>query len=137
MTTLKSPLLWIIFGLATQSASAAVNGYQCLISEQLLLEENGALKRPPEPYLIGQRFAVDRNTGRIVGPEQGMWQFDNHKITVLARGNADNSFIVDSVGPSHGDGVHATHLRIVEFAPSKSKPFVVLSGSLVASGVCE
>jgi len=137
MKNFKFILLCSCFVLGGQPAIAAINSYQCIISEQQMLESNGTLKRPPDPYLLGKRFAVDRNTGHIVGPEQALWQLEDHKITVLARGNKDNSFIVVSVGPARGDGVHATMLRVEEFTKSKSKPFIVLSGSQVTSGVCE
>ncbi len=137
MKKFKVIMLWFFFGLVCQPTIAAVNSYQCVISEQLLLEKNGTLKRPPKPYLIGQRFAGDRNTGHIVGPEQALWQLDDHKITVLAQGNKDNSFIMTSIGPAGGNGVHTTMLRVEEFTQRKSKPFVVLSGGQVTSGVCE
>ena len=123
--------------LTGQSAVAAANSYQCVIAEQQMLEASGMLKRPPEPYLIGKRFAIDRDSGRLVGPEQSLWQLEDHKVTVMARGNKDNSFVVFSVGPAAGVGVHATMLRVEEFVEGKSKPFVVLSGSQVTSGVCE
>ena len=137
MNKFKLILLWSCLVLGGQPAIAAANSYQCVIAEQQMLENNGTLKRPPQPYLIGKRFAVDRNTGHIVGPEQALWQLEDHKVTVVARGNKDNSFIVVSVGPARGDGVHATMLQVEEFTESKSKPFIVLSGSQVTSGVCE
>lgn len=137
MTQIKLIFLWFCSVLGCQSAVAAVNSYQCVIAEQQMLEYNGTLKRPPQPYLIGKRFAVDRNTGHIVGPEQALWQLEDHKITVLAHGNKDNSFIVVSVGPARGDGVHASMLQVEEFTEGKSKPFLVLSGSQVTTGVCE
>ncbi len=123
--------------LGCQPAFSAVNSYQCVISEQLSINDDGTLTRPRRAYLIDQRFAVDRNTGQLVGPEGDLWQLADHKITVLARGNAENSFTMISIGPAAQNGVHATMLMIDEFTKGKSKPFRVLSGGQVISGVCE
>jgi len=137
MKSLKFVIPWLCFLLGDQAIIASEGSYQCVISEQMLLNKDGTLKRPPIPYLIGQRFAVDRNTGQIVGPGYEPWQSRDGKITVLAHGNADNSFVVVSVSPAAKTGVHITLLRVNEYTEGKSKPFVVQSGGTVISGVCE
>lgn len=137
MKSLKFIFTWLCFVLGGPPTIASESSYQCLISEQMNLGKDGELKRPPIPYLLGQRFAVDRNTGQIVGPGDEPWQPIDSKLTVLARGNEDNSFVVVSLSPAAKIGVHVTLLRVNEFTKAKSKPFVVLSGGQVISGVCE
>jgi hypothetical protein len=80
---------------------------------------------------------VDRDTGVLLGPDTSFWSFKDSKSTVLARGNAKNPFIVLIVSAAADDGVLATTLVVEEFAKGRVKPFVVNTGSQVASGMCE
>ena len=61
----------IVVAAILASASAVCHGadldYQCVITEELHLEAGGALKRFAKPINIGERFAVDRDTGRVTG----------------------------------------------------------------------
>jgi hypothetical protein len=94
------------------------------------------LTRPPKPYLIGQRFAINRNTGRLVGPETG-FGFADSTYQVLARGNGDNSYRSTVSTRAVKDGLHFALVEVEEFTPGKSKPFIVADGGTIASGVCE
>jgi len=120
-----------------QTAQAGVNSYQCLVKEYLSLDNNGALTRPPNPWPIGKRFSIDRNTGALVGPEQTLWSTASSKYTVLARGNASNSFSVFITDPAAENGMHTTLIKVEEYSSGQTKPFVLLSSSEVASGTCE
>ena len=82
----------IALSLALVICSGAHGGtfsYQCTISEQLFLQADGSVKRPPSPWLIGSRFSIDRRSGRILGPERSLWAFEDAVFAVLAPGNAD------------------------------------------------
>ncbi len=120
-----------------QPALGGANTYQCTIKEQLTLHDNGLLTRPPNAWLIGKRFAVDRDTGMLTGPETALWSTASSKYTVLARGNRSNAFTAIATDTAAENGVHTTLLKVEEYAPTTMKPFVLLSGSEVASGVCE
>lgn len=130
-------LFCLAFLLNAPVVAAAQNTYQCVISELLQLGDDGALRRPPDPWLVGKRFAVDRNTGTLLGPETSFWSFTDSRPTILARGNESNSFVVALVSDAAGNGVHATKIVVNEFKSGPIKPFVVLTGSQVASGTCQ
>jgi hypothetical protein len=123
--------------LASTASLAGSSAYQCEISEQLHLGGDGSLKQPPSPWLIGSRFSVDRDTGALVGPDHSLWGFPNSKSTVIARGNAQSSFVVLITTPACGDGVTATTIHVEEFVKGGAKPFVASKGTQVASGTCE
>jgi hypothetical protein len=138
MNTVRSCLVAVASCLTLIStANAGKLSYQCTVSEQMMLEQDGSLKRPPIPWLIGKRFAVHRTTGQLTGPEDSMWSFDDSKALVLASGNQVNSFVSTTVAPALGGGVHFTAVSIKEFAESVKKPFVVVSGESVFSGTCD
>ncbi|MEX8517838.1 MAG: hypothetical protein AB3X44_04860 [Leptothrix sp. (in: b-proteobacteria)] len=133
MRTLIALLLTFIF---TQGAIAGKNSYQCVIKEHLFLSKAGALARPPKPYHIGQRFAIDRSSGVFTGPEEVLTlQESNYRI--LAPGNAKNAFSVVATAANDSGGMHFTVITIEEFSEGPAKPFVLLNGSSVLSGVCE
>jgi len=132
-----SAAIGLAIALGATHALAGANSYQCVIAEQLVLKDDGALSRPPSPHLIGKRFSVDRNTGVITGPDGGLWSTFNSKFTVLARGNADNSFVVLATQAAPGNGVSATLLSVAEYKQGARKPFVVLAVGETVSGTCE
>ena len=130
----------IALSLALVICSGAHGGtfsYQCTISEQLFLQADGSVKRPPSPWLIGSRFSIDRRSGKILGPERSLWAFEDAVFAVLAPGNAENSFIVSATSAARGGGVHHTAINVQEFIKSPKKPFVALSATELYSGVCE
>jgi hypothetical protein len=120
----------------TQGAMAGINSYQCVIKEHLDLSKAGVLDRPPKPYYIGQRFAVDRMSGVFTGPEQVL-TFPDSTYRVLARGNAKNAFSVVATTANASGGMHFTVITIEEFVEGTAKPFALQNGSSVLSGVCE
>ena len=115
-------------------AHSAIDNYQCSITEELFLEDTGELKRPPNPDFIGQRFSVDRQSGKILSPDSALWQINGYKIMHLANGDANYAFTVISADSS---GSFSSVLRINEFNDQKRKPFTLLSGSQIFSGLCE
>ena len=123
--------------IAGTESLAGASTYQCQISEQLHLDAAGELKRPANPWLIRSRFSVDRDTGALAGPDQSFWSFKDSRSTVLARGNARASFVALIMSAASDNGVLATILVIEEFAKGPVKPFLVNTGSQVASGMCE
>ena len=123
--------------IAGTESFAGVSTYQCQISEQLHLDAAGELKRPANPWLIRSRFSVDRETGALVGPDKSFWSFKDSRSTVLARGNAKTSFVALIMSAAADNGVLATTLVIEEFTKGPVKPFMVSTGSQVASGMCE
>ena len=129
--------LFLLVGAWTSPTLAGTSSYQCMISEQLQLQDDGRLLRPSNAWLIGKRFSIDRATGRIVGPEGGFWSAADSKFTVLATGNDRNSFKVQIAWPAASNGMHLTVISVDEFVKSMPKPFLAISGSEASSGLCE
>lgn len=112
------------------------DSYECSVTEQLFLQDGGSLERPPIPFLLGKTFTVNRNTGAIVGEGSSSWFFAAHETRILTRGNEHSSFVATNVAPAREGGVHHTTLFIREYHKARLKPFVVLDGVQVLSGVC-
>ena len=92
---------------------------------------------PRPPWLIGARFAIDRKTGALLGPEKSLWSFADSTYTVLAPGNSDNAFIVVATSAARGGGSHVTVINVQEYEVGTRKPFAAISSSELYSGICE
>ena len=130
-------LFSLLLALQVHGALAGPTSYQCTIKEQLSLEKDGTLRRPPSPWLIGSRFAVDRASGRLTGPEKSLWSYSDSDYSVLAPGNSDNSFVAMATTRSKGIGLHVTLVTVEEFIAGPSKPFSASSGGESYSGQCD
>lgn len=108
--------------------------YQCTTKAGYKINDDGTFTAvlPKDSALIGEQFAVDRNTGRIVGSI-----FDNgssdSKISVVNRG--DPKGYAFEVFTKRRD--RAELLIIAEYRDVELKPFVgfILGGTL--TGVCK
>lgn len=118
-------------------AYAGPSDYQCEVLEHLDLSDSGELKRPPRPIMIGQRFAIDRQTAQIVGPGLGLWNNPRVKFQMVSKNNSQNHFILLGREPGGQGTEHFTYIQVTEFADGPAKPFIVLSGSWVTSGICK
>lgn len=134
---LKPRIALLAACLATSSATGGLWTYQCEIKQQMEGKDDGTVETPQLPWLIGARFAIERKSGRIVGPESSMWTFADSEFQVLASGNEGNSFISTASSPSAGGGVHLTVINVREYASGRRKPFTAMSGSTVYAGLCE
>ena len=133
---MKNLILILVSAIGIPYAAAADSSYQCLIKDHLILQINGTVKKPSQPYLIGQRFAIDRITGRLTGPVTP-FSFVDSDYSVVAYGNGQSSFVSTIKTVAAGNGVHFATVRVEEFADGKEKPFVILDGGTIASGICE
>lgn len=136
MTRLLGGLCILIIG-CFQNVLAGEASYNCQIAEQLSLGNNGNLEKPPRPYLIGQKFSVDRKTGATAGAELALYSLADSQIKILASGNSENAFSEIIVSPAAGGGVHTTSIWINEHSKTNDKPFVILANSQVTSGTCQ
>ena len=91
----------------------------------------------PKPLALGKRFAVDRNNGTLVEPDITLWALTGSTVTIISKGNKDNSFVATYLAQAAKGGDFSTVVRVEEFAPTAKKPFLVVSGHSVYSGLCE
>ena len=107
----------------------AATDYQCVITEELHFEAGGTLKRFPKPINIGERFAVDRDTGRVTGGP--FMRSSITSTTVVHPGARATAF---KAIYTQLDDVEV--LQVEEFAPGNDKPFVALTLLTVLAVVC-
>lgn len=120
------------------AAHAGAHYYQCTVLEELHVSDDGGLSPYPRPLAKGKRFSIDRDSGALIGPnDPSEWIFRDASISILARGNSQNSFVVTYTSKAAGSGVHFATVSVEEFAMSRAKPFMATSGRGVYSGVCE
>jgi hypothetical protein len=79
---------------------------------------------------------VDRSTGVVEGEGSSSWFFSAHETRILTQGNEHSSFVLTNSAPAQNGGVHHATLYIKEFHSASLKPFIVLDGLQVVSGVC-
>ena len=118
-------------------AWAGLLSYQCVITTEINLQDDGKLRPYQRPIALNKRFSIDRRNGAIVGPEGVPWTFQDSTASLLAAGNGGNAFVATYTAPSAGGGVHFTVIRVEEFNPNRLKPFVAISSGTVHSGLCE
>jgi hypothetical protein len=108
--------------------------YMCEIKSVFTVSESGSLiPYNGESALIGQKIAIDRQNGRIIGNRFANGNSDN--ITILDKGSHEQAFKLVSVW--RFPFVHVDYIQVEEFAKGKKKPFVGISGGMVYSGFCE
>lgn len=97
------------------------------------LADDGNLKAHRRHLYIGNVFAIDRMTVRIVG--QPFYNPTARKIEIITQGDAKLNFEV--LPASSPNGRVSTDLVIVlEWVKGSEKPFVGLSSGSVYSGTC-
>ncbi len=77
--------------LAPTFINAGQNSYECTILNRFTLENDARLSESRSPVARGERFAVDRDDGRVIGGST----FSNKTastVQVLNRGSKDAAF---------------------------------------------
>lgn len=123
--------------LISASALAGPASYSCTIAHHQWLEPAGHLAPARANSRVGKTFSVERQTGRITAAPDLRLHVPEAALTVLARGNKDNAFVLQARAPASGDGVNLTLLWVEEFADGPRKPFLVLMNGATLSGTCE
>jgi hypothetical protein len=119
----------------TTTAGAATSHYDCVVLSALSLDEQGLLSRHwSTNAIIGEKFTVDRETGRVMGGP-----LDNAKmnIEVIDRGTTEMSFQAFSRSRQRS---HTSHIEVDEYYKGRQKPFMgttTLYYAGVYSGICE
>jgi hypothetical protein len=120
------------------SSGAALAGdthYNCVIISASQLTEKGTLDSHRSlKSTLGEKFTVDRMTGRVIG---GPLDNSQMKIELIDKGSNEMSFQAFAQAQAR---THTTHIEIQEFVRSSEKPFVgttTLYFPGVYSGTCK
>ena len=116
---------------------SAPDQYVCTIVEARALEGDGRQGAMTEPPIVGRRFVVNRTSGVLVGPDGAFWARSDSKFAVMVRGDAQDAFVSMAVTMRGNQVASAVHVTVHEPQTGSLKPFVVVSGRQVASGLCE
>jgi len=116
---------------------AAPEQYVCTIVEARPLEGDGRQGAMTEPPIVGRRFVVNRTSGVLVGPDGAFWARSDSKFAVMVRGDTQDAFVSMAVTMRGNQVASAVHVTVHEPHAGSLKPFVVVSGRQVASGLCE
>jgi len=112
----------------------ATNSYQCQITSDATIGDDGNIAIHPKSLNLGKKFAVDRKTGVVIGDV--FFTFGEPKV--FAVGSKDNAFKVIWIKNAGGsNGMFIDYLSIEEFAKGDKKPFAYFTGSQITSGLCE
>jgi hypothetical protein len=117
------------------SVIAGDTHYTCIIISASRLTDEGTLASHSSlKSTIGEKFTVDRETGRIIG---GPLDNSHLKIQLIDKGSREMSFQSFALSTQRS---HTIHIQIQEFQPAESKPFVgttTLYYPGVYSGTCQ
>ena len=136
----RTVLPLVTAGLLTLHAPPGLAGpdqYVCTIVEARALEGDGRLGALTEPAIVGRRFVVNRASGVLVGPDGAFWARSDSKFAVMVKGDAQDAFVSMAVTMRGNQVSSAVHVTVHEPHVGPLKPFVVVSGRQVASGLCE
>jgi len=108
--------------------------YMCEIKNVFEVSDEGTLRRyNGESAWVGQKIAIDRHTGRVIGR-----MFDNDTastIQILDHGSSEQSFKLLSV--CKGAYIQTDFLTVNEYSKTPKKPFVGVRDSTTYSGLCD
>lgn len=129
---------WGILVAAAVPCSAGQSHYECVVMTANKLTTEGSLASLSSlKSQIGQKFSIDRETGRVLGGP-----LDNGRMTIdlIDKGSKEMSFQMFARSTQR---THTRYLQVEEFQPIEQKPFVgttTLSypaGYGVYSGTCK
>ena len=127
-------LISLVLAIAPLGAIANPNIYQCEVVSDLYIKQDGSLDLMQNSSRIGQRFAVIKKTGEIIGDVMDSL----NKPKVIVSGADKNSYkLIWQQKSSANNGVYIDYLSIDGSVGSSKKPFGFFSGSLLMSGWCE
>ena len=118
------------FGLSASLASPST--YECVIKTEYRLEDSGLIVPVSKDVAtsLGDRFMVDRETGRIIGG--GTDNKIAKEFHVIQRGDANLFAVISTYWGGTTD-----YLQINQFVQTPEKPFLlVFKGFWIHGGTC-
>lgn len=120
--------------------------FSCEIKDMKMLNDDGLLTTPPNPWQVGSVFVVNRISGEVSGKSAPMLD-----MTVLYVGDDENAWkgissrllnrVIESVNSpsgvvsSAGNGLDALWISTFEKGPNK--PFIYYDSTMVSTGICK
>jgi hypothetical protein len=117
------------------AVEASTPQYQCRIHAVYVLNNDGSLSPSQLPEQKERSFAVDRESGMVVG--QGLSNATTHTRTVLDYGDDSHPFKLVWVHKLQPGRRQMQTLVIEENAEGQVKPFVAQSDAGMITGTCQ
>jgi hypothetical protein len=119
--------------------------FNCEVKDMKMLNDDGSLTRPPNPWRVGDVFVVDKLSGDVTGENAPMLD-----MTVLYVGDGANAWkgistpvlnrVLDSanspLGVTSSIGNSLDLMWISIFVESPNKPFIYHDDTSVFTGIC-
>lgn len=133
----------LLVGQGVFSQSRLPDIFDCRIQQYFQQDDNGVLFdlliEPKTAFVQetkGASLLVDRSSGKVLTKAHALGFLPNYVPDVAELGNDKQSFKVRYTTPS-GPYLHLAYLEIKTYALTKQKPFVLIDGESVFSGVCK
>ena len=113
---------------------SALEEYRCTAIEDGSIDDDGKLRKFPNPVYRGDTFTINRRTGRFSGQMfPNGWQGTGS--VVIGHGSDKDGFdaIYYTLLTPHN---HVVKLYIRHYAKTKNKPFVISLGGTIINGTC-
>jgi len=124
---------------------ASFADFNCEVKDMKMLNDNGSLTTPPNPWRVGDVFVVDKLSGDVTGKNAPMLD-----MTVLYIGDDANAWkgistpilnrVLDSVkspfGVTSSIGNSLDLMWISTYVKSPNKPFIYHDTTSVVTGIC-
>lgn len=127
----------LIFMLLPSTAYAGPYSYECEVYGEYVYSTYGELT-PEKKIYFGEKFNVERKSGVVLGGSVGNSSYPTK--TVIDMGGKEQSYkllwVSKEVDDTNG-GKNAVYLSIEEFNENFLKPFTLVVGSTVLSGLCK
>ncbi len=130
-------ILILAFTIVTAACADTVNAgefaFQCTVKHTYELSKDGQLvvSKFNNTIYLNEKFAVDRQTGVVVGERIPM--FVNRIHQILWGGGNGNSFKLIYTSK---DRNFAGYLEIFDWSEGREKPFVLKDSATVLTGTC-
>lgn len=124
---------FFILTLAIPVQGFAIDAYKCTVTDAKGLSDNGLLEPDEFSQMFpGKEFVLDKGTGRITG---GLSNHNgNGQPEVLDYGSTEQAFKAITIFRPF---VTVEYLYIEEFNRSNLKPFMLIDGAHIFTGICE
>lgn len=131
----RASIMLVFLLVSSGTTVAGDTHYNCVILSASQLTEKGALDLHWSlQSTLGEKFTVDRMTGRVIG---GPLDNSQMKIELIDKGSNEMSFQAFAQSKVR---THTTHIEVQEFVRNSEKPFVgtaTLNFPGVYSGACK
>jgi hypothetical protein len=127
----------ILLAMIARPCIAAPNSYECTVSSEFSLSEDGYLNDPDLEIYTGTQFFVDRKSGIVQGNRISNSNFPTKEVLDPGSDYSGYKLIWISKDLGFSTKIHTVHyLRVEELVESYLKPFILIYMGRIVAGTC-